>query len=163
MSNSLSLFIHSVKSDSLQTHGLQNPRLLLSFSLLKLMSISRWCHPTTSSFVIPFSSCLQSFPTSGYFPMSQLFTSGGQNIGVSASKSVLPVSIQDWFPLGWTGWISLQSKGLSKESSPTPQFKRINSLALSFLYGSTLTSIHDYWKKNGFYYSDLCRQSDNFF
>ena len=74
------------------------------------------------------------FKAAGSFPMSQLFTSGGQNIGVSASTSVLPMNTQDWSPLGWTGWISLQSKGLSKESSPTPQFKNINSSALSFLY-----------------------------
>ena len=75
--------------------------------------LSWWCHPIISSFVIPFSSCLQSFPASGSFQMSQFFTSGGQSIGVSASASVLPMNIQDWFPLGWTGWISLQFKGLS--------------------------------------------------
>ena len=74
--------------------------------------MSRWCHPTISSSVIPFSSCPQSFPASGSFQMSHFFTSGGQSIGVSASTSVLPMNIQDWFPLGWTGWISLQSKGL---------------------------------------------------
>ena len=79
---------------------------------------SWWCHPTISSSVIPFS-CPQSFPASGSFPMSQFFTSGGQSIGVSASGSVLPVNIQDWFPLGWTGWISLQSKGLSRVFSST--------------------------------------------
>ena len=73
-----------------------------------------WCHPTISSSVVPFSSCLQSFPASGSFPMSQFFTSGGQSIGVSASASILPINIQDWFPLGWTGWISLQSKRLSR-------------------------------------------------
>ena len=81
--------------------------------------LSRWCHPTISSSVIPFSSRLQSFPASGSFPMSQFFTSGGQSIGVSASVSVLSMNIQDWFPLGWTGWISLQSKGLSKVFSNT--------------------------------------------
>ena len=95
----------------------------------KSCTSSRWCHPTISFSVIPFSSRLQSFPALGSFQMSQLFTSGGQNIGVSASASVLPVNIQDWFPLGWTGWISLQSKD-SQESSPTPQFKSINSSAL---------------------------------
>ena len=107
---------------------------------------SRWCHPTISSSVVPFSSCPQSFPaqTIGSFPMSQFFESGGQSIGVSASKSVLPMNIQGFFPSGWTGWISLQSKGL--ESSPTPQFKSINSSALSFLYSPTLTSIHDHWE-----------------
>ena len=91
---------------------------------------------------------LQSFTVSGSFPMSQFFTSGGQSISISASASVLPMNIQDWFPLGWTGWNCLQSKGLSKESSPMPQFKSINSLALSFLYSSTLTFIHDYWKNH---------------
>ena len=81
--------------------------------------LSRWCHPTISSSVTPFSSCLQSFPASGSFQMSQLFASGGQSIGVSASTSVLPVNIQDCFPLGWTGWISLPSKGLPRVSSNT--------------------------------------------
>ena len=81
--------------------------------------LSRWCHPTLSSSVIPFSSRLQSFPSSRSFPMSQLFASGGQSIGVSASTSVLSMNSQDWFPLGWTGWISLQSKGLSRVFSNT--------------------------------------------
>ena len=103
--------------------------------------LSQICHPTISS-VIPFSSHLQSFPASGSFQMSQFFASGGQNIGVSASASVLPMNIQDWFPLGLTGLISFQSK----DSSPTPQFKSINSSVLSFLYSPTLTSIHDHWK-----------------
>ena len=80
---------------------------------------SQGCHPTISSSVIPFSSCLQSFPASGSFPMSQFFTSGGQSIGVSVSASVPPMNIQDWFPLGWIGWISLQSKGLSRVFSNT--------------------------------------------
>ena len=80
---------------------------------------SRWCHPTISSSVVPFSSCPQSFPASGSFHISQLFASGGQRIRVSASTSVLPMNIQDWFPLGWTGWISLQSKGLSRVFSNT--------------------------------------------
>ena len=75
---------------------------------------SQWCHPVISSSVIPFSSCLHSFPASGSFPMSRFFTSGSQSIGVSASASVLTMNIQDWSPLGWTGWISLQSKGLSR-------------------------------------------------
>ena len=81
--------------------------------------LSRWCHPTILSSVIPFSFCLQSFPVSGSFQMSQFFASGGQSIGVSASASVLPMNIQDWFPLGWTGWTSLQSKGLSRVFSNT--------------------------------------------
>ena len=119
-------FIHlgcSVVSDSLRSHGLQHarppypsptPRVYLNSCPL-----SRWCHPTISSSVVPFSSCLQSFPASGSFPISQLLASGGQSTGVSASTSVLPMSIQDWSPLGWTGWISLQSKGLSRIFSNT--------------------------------------------
>ena len=90
-----------------------------SFSLLRRMSLSQWCHTTIWSSVIPFSSCLQSFPTSGSFQTSQFFTSGGQSIGVSASTSVFPMNTQDWSPLGWTGWISLQSKGLSRVFSNT--------------------------------------------
>ena len=97
-------------------------------------------HPTMSSSVIPFSSCLPSFPASGSFQMSQFFISGGQSIGVSASASVPPMNTQDWPPLGW---ISLKPKGLW-ESSPTPQFKSINSSALSFLHSPILTSIHDH-------------------
>ena len=81
--------------------------------------LCRWCHPTISSSVVPISSCLQSFPAPGSFQMSELFTPGGQIIGVSASTSVLPMNTQDWFPLGWTGWISLQSKGLSRAFSNT--------------------------------------------
>ena len=104
-----------------------------------------WCHPTTSSPVVPFSSRLQSFPASGSFPVSQYFTSGGQSIGASASASVLPMNIQDWFPLGLTVWSSCSPRD-SQESSPTPQFKSINSSVLSFLHSPTLTSIHDYWK-----------------
>ena len=91
----------------------------ISQSLLKLMSIESMIHPTISSSVVPFSSCPQSFPASGSFPMSQFFASGGQSIRVSASASVIPVNIQDWFPLGWTGLISLQSKGLSTVFSNT--------------------------------------------
>ena len=115
---------------------------------------SRWCYPTISFSVIPFSSHPQSFPSPGSFPVSQFFPSGGQSIGVSASASVSPMNIQDWFPLGWTGWISLQSPGLSRVFS-TPQFKSINSSALSFLYSPTLTSIHDYWRNHSFDYMDL--------
>ena len=108
-----------------------------------------WCHPTVSASV-PFSPRLQSFPASGSFQISQLFASGGQSIGVSASTSVLPMNIQDWFPLRWTGWISLLSKGLSRVFSNTTQFKSINSLARSFLSSPTLTPIHDYWKNHSF-------------
>ena len=108
---------------------------------------SQWCHPAISSSFVPFSSCPQSLPASESFPMSQLFTWGGQCIGVSALASFLPMNTQDWSPLGWTGWISCSPRD-SQESSPTPQFKSINSSVLSFLYTPTLTSIHDYWKNH---------------
>ena len=128
-------FSHWVVSNSLWPHGLQHARLPCPSPTPKAYSnshpSSQWCHPTISSSVIPFSSHLQSFPASGSFPMSQLVTSGGQNIGASALASVLPMNIQEWFPLGLTGWISLQSKG-SQESSPTPQFKSISYLAQAF-------------------------------
>ena len=108
---------------------------------------SRWCHPAISSSVIPFSSCPQSLPASESFPMSQHFSSDGQSIGVSALASVLPMNTQDWSHLEWTGWISLQSKGLSRVfSSTTVQI--INSSALSFLHSPTLTPIHDHWKNH---------------
>ena len=110
-------FSRSVMSDSLWPHGLQYPRppcLLPTPGVYpNSCPLSRWCHPTISSSVVPFSSCLQSFPAAGSFQMSQLFTSGGQSIGVSALTSVLPVDTQDWSPLGWTGCISLQSKWFS--------------------------------------------------
>ena len=116
-------FSHSVVSDSLRPHGLQHARppcpTLTPGVYPNSCLLSRWCHPTISFSVFPFSSCLQSFPAPGSFQMSQLFTSGGQSIGVSASASVLPMNIQDWLPLGWTGWISLQSKGLSRVFSNT--------------------------------------------
>ena len=115
----------------------------------------RRCHPTTSSF----SSHLQSFPASGSFQMSQFFTSGGQNIGVSASASVLPMNIQDWFPLGWTGWTSLPFKGLSRVFSNTTVQKHQFWTVLSFLYSPTLTSIHDYWKNHSFDCMDFCWQN----
>ena len=138
---------------TLQSHGLQHPRPPCPppnpGDYPNSCPLSRWCHPTISSFVVSFSSCPQSFPASGSFPMSQFFTSGGQITEVSASASVLLVNIQDWFPLGWTGWICLQSKGLSRVFSNTT-VKSINSLAFSFLNGPTLISIHDYWKNQGF-------------
>ena len=109
--------------------------------------LSQWCHPTISSSVDPFSSRPQSFPASGSFQMSQLFTSGGQSTGVSASTSVLPMNIQDWFILGWTGWISLNSKGLSRVFSSTTDQKHQFFSAQPYIW-STLTSIHDYWKNH---------------
>ena len=144
-------FSPSVVSDSLQPLELQhikppclspNPRVYSNSCPL-----SRWCHPAISSSVVPFSSCPQSLPVSGSFPMSQLFTWGGQSTGVSASASVLPKNTQDWSPLEWTGWISLHPRD-SQESSPTPQFKSNNSLLLSFLHSPTLISIHNYWKNH---------------
>ena len=116
-------FSCSVLSDSLQPHGLQHARPHCQSPTPRAYSnscpLNRWCHPTVLTSVIPFSSCLQSFPASGSFQMSQLSSSGGQNIGVSVSASVLPMNIQGWFPLGWTGWISLLSKGLSRVFSNT--------------------------------------------
>ena len=116
-------FSQSVVSDSLRPHGPQHARLPYPSPTPGVHSnscpLSRWCHPTISSSVVAFSSHFQSFPASGSFQMSQLSTSGGQRIGVSASTSVLPMDTQSWSPLGWTGWISLQSKGLSRVFSNT--------------------------------------------
>ena len=115
---SLVQFSHSVMTDSLRLHGLQQARPLCPSPTPGVYSnscpLTRWCHPTILSSVVPFSSHPQSFPGSGFFPKSHFFTSGGQSIGVSASASVLPMNIQDSFPLGWTGWIFLQSKGLPR-------------------------------------------------
>ena len=118
-----SQFSHSVVSDSLWPHESQHARPPCPSSTPRVYPnscpLSRWCHQAISSSVVPFSSCPQSFPASGYFQMNQLFTSGGQCIGVSALASVLPVDTQDWSPLGWTGWISLQSRGFSRVFSNT--------------------------------------------
>ena len=141
-------FSRSVVSNSLWPHESQHARPPCPSPTPRVHSnsrpSSRRCHPAISSSVVPFSSCPQSLPASESFPMSQLFTWGGQRTGVSASASVLPKNTQDWSLLGRTGWISLWSK----ESSPTPQFKSINSLVLSFLHSPTLTSIHDHWKNH---------------
>ena len=116
-------FSRSVMSDSLQPHEPQHARPPCPSPTARVYPnpcpLSRWCHPTISSSVIPFSSHLQSFPTSGFFPRSQFFAWGGQSIRVSSSASVLPMNTQDWSPLGWTGWISLQPKGLSRGFSNT--------------------------------------------
>ena len=121
------------------TPGFPVLHYLLEFAQTPL---SRWCHPSVSSSVIHFSSCPQSFPASGSFPMSQFFASGGQSIGVAASASVLPMNIQDWLHLGWTGRISLQSKRLSRVfANTTVQENQFFSTQLSF--SPTLTSIHD--------------------
>ena len=116
-------FSHSVVSNSLWPHEPHHTRPPCPSPTPGVhpnsCPLSQWCHPTISSSVVPFSYCPQSFPASGSFPMSQLFTSGGQSIGVSASTSVPPINTQDWSPLGWTGWISLESKGLSRVFSNT--------------------------------------------
>ena len=135
---------------TLRPHSCQAPlSFTVSQSLLWFMYIDSVMLSNHSSPFFPFSSCPHSFPASGSFQRSQLFTSGGQSIGASVSAPVLPMNIQDWFPLGLTGLIS-----------STPQFESINSSALSLLYGPTLTSIHDYWKNHSFDYTDLCWQSD---
>ena len=146
-------FSHSVVSNSLWPHELQHARPPCPSPTPGVHSnswpLSRWCHPTISSSVIPFSSCLQSFPASGSFQMGQLLASGGQSIGVSASTSVLPMNTQDWFTLGWTGWIAWQFKGLSRVSSNTTVQKH-QFFGTQFLYNPTLPSIHDYWKNHSF-------------
>ena len=144
-------FSHSGMSDSLQPHGLQHSRPLCPSPTPGVYSnscpLSRWWHPAISSSVIPFSSCLQSFPASESFPMSQLFASGGQSIGASTSTSVLPMDIQDWSPLGWTGWISSQSKGLSRVfSNTTVQKHQFFGVQPSLQSNSDI--IHDYWKNH---------------
>ena len=120
-------FIHSVTSNSLQPPGWQHTRLPhrspTSEACLNSYPSSWWCHPNIWTSVVPFSSCLQSFPASGSFPRSQFFASGSQSIGASASATVLPMNIQDWFPLGWTGWILLLSKELSRVFSNTTVWK----------------------------------------
>ena len=129
-------FSCSVVSDSLWPHGLQHARLPCPSptpgAYSKSCPSSRWCHPTSSSSVVPFSSCLQSFPASGSVPMSQIFASGGQSNGVSASASVLLMNIEERSPSEWTGWISLQSKGLSRVfSNTTVQKHQLFSAQLS--------------------------------
>ena len=122
--------------------------------------LSRWCHATISSFVVPFSCCLQSFPASGFFPMSQFFASVSRSIGASASASVLPMNIQDWFPLGLTGLISSQSGQGTLKSLLQHHRSEASILQLTFPHGPAQTSIHDYWKNHSFDYMDLCWQSN---
>ena len=141
--NSVQSVQSPIWSDCLQHHEPQHARPPCPSPAPRVYSNScpwsRWCHPAISSSVVPFSSCPQSLPASGSFPVSQLFAWGGQSIGVSASASVLPMNTQDWTPC------SLRD---SQESSPTAQFKSISSLAVSFLHSPTLTSIHDRWKNH---------------
>ena len=135
-------------SDSLQPHELQHARPPCPSPTPgdhpNSCLLSRWCHPAISSSVVPFSSCPQSLSKSGSFQMSQLFASGGQSTGVSASTSVLPMNTQDWSSLGWNGWISLQSKGLSRVFSKTTVQK--HQFFCIQLYSQTVISIHDYGK-----------------
>ena len=142
-------FSHSVMSDSLQPHEPQHTRPPCPSPTPGVhpnpCPLSQWCHPIISSSVAPFSCCPQSFPAWGSFPMSQLFASGSQSIGVSASTSVTSMNTQNWFPVVRIGWISLQSKGLSRVLQ---HHSSKASLALSLLYSSTLTSIHDHWKNH---------------
>ena len=139
--------------------GLQHTRLPCPSLYPRVCSnscpLSQWCHPTISSSVAPFSSCPQSFPVSRSFPMSLLFASGGQSIG--ASVSVLPMNIQDWFPLGLTGLISSLSKGFSRVFSNTI-IRKHQFFSSRLRYGPTLTSIHDYGQNHSFAYMDLCQQ-----
>ena len=148
---------------SLPPHGLQHTRLPCPSPSPRACSnscpLSQWCNPTISLSVVPFSSCLPSFPASGSFLKSQLFSLGRQSIEVSAS--ILPMNIQDWFPLGLTGLISLLSKGLLKVFSSTTVRKRQLFGTQPSLW-STLTSKHDYCKNHSFDYTDLCQQRDVF-
>ena len=148
----LMLFSCSAMSDSLQPNGLQHSRLpcpsLFPGVCSNSCPLSQWCHPTILSSIISLSSCLQSFPASGSFPMNQFFSWGSQSIGVSASTSVLPMNIQDWFPSGFTCWVSLQSKGLSRvflqhHSSKTSilQCSAFFTIPLSHLYMTTVKTI----------------------
>ena len=145
-------FSSSVMSDSLRPHESQHARPPCPSPTPGVHSDSRpasqWCHPAISSSVIPFSSYSQSLPASESFPMSQLFAWGGQSTGVSASASFLPKKSQGWSPSEWTGWVSLQSKGLSRVFSNTTVQKHQFLMALSLLHSPTLTSIHDYWKNH---------------
>ena len=147
-------------SNSLGPHGLQQARPPCPLPTPGVCSnscpLSWWCHPTISSSVVPFSSCLQSLPASGSFQMSQFFASGGQGIGASASASILPMYIQDWFPLGLTGLISLQFKGLSRIFSQHHSSKAsILHLSALFIVQLTHPSIHDYWKNHSLWQSNV--------
>ena len=152
-------FSHSVVSNSLRPHESQrsgppcpsrNPGVYSNSC-----PSSQWCHPAISSSVVPFSSCPQLLPASGSFPMSQLFAWGGQSIGISASASFRPVNTQDRSPLGWTGWISLQSKGLSRVFSNTTVQKHP-----FFQHSAFLTVQPDHWKNHSLDQTDLCWQSN---
>ena len=155
-------FSHSVVSDSLRPHELELTRLPCPSPTPRAYPNSCplhwWCHPTISSSVVPFSSCLQSFPELRSFPMSQFFASDGQSIGVSASTSVLLMNIQDWFPLGWSGWISWQSKGLSRVFSSTTVQKHQFFSAQPSLWSNSHIRIPEFLSK---YQWDLPRTRTN--
>ena len=146
--------IVDTRADSLWAHWLQHASL--PYPSLSTGVCSNPSNHLTS--VVPFS-CLQYFPASGSFPMSQLFKSGGQSIEAPASELVLRVNIQGWFPLGLTCFVSLLSRA-AQEASPAPQVKSVNYLALRSLFTPALTSIHNYWKNHSFDCTDLCQQSD---
>ena len=156
----LSWFSRSVVSNSLQPHELQRTRLPCPSpspeACLNSRPLSQRCHPTISSSVAPFSSCPQSFPVSGSFPVSQLFTSDGQGYW-SFNFSIRPSNEYSGLISFRIDWLDLLAVQDSQESSPILQFKSINSLALSLLYGPTLTSIRDHWKIHSFDYTDLCQ------
>ena len=149
-------FSCSVVSDSLQPHGLQHARLLCPSPAPRVYPdscpSSQWCHPIISSSVILFSSCLQSFPASGSFPVNQLFVSGGQSTGASALMSVLPMNLQGWFPdqtmVDWFDLLAVQRT--LKKSSLTPQFEASILQHSAFFNGPTLIPTHDYWKNHSF-------------
>ena len=168
-------------SDFLWPYGLQHTRSPWPSPTPEACSnsrlLSRWCHPTISSSVVPFSSCLQPFPASGSFPMSQFFVSGGQSIGASTSASVLPKNIKDWSPLGWTGWISLQSKGLSRVLSNTTVQKhqsfgaRLSLRSSSHVHTRPLEKVHRMsttwqvlasWVRNKCFWVCVILQTDQF-
>ena len=156
----LLLFSLSVVSNSLQPHESQHARPPCPSPTPGVhwdsCPSSQWYHPAISSSVIPFSSCLQSFPASGSFPVSRLFASGGQSVGASALASVLPKNVQNWFPPGLTSLISLQSKSLLQHHSSKASILQCSGP----LYGPNLTSMHDYWKNHSFHYMGLCWQSN---
>ena len=162
MALGLLLFSRPVISNSLWSHGLQHARPPCPSPSPRVCpsscSLHQWCRPAISSSDTLFF-CPQSFPASGTFPGSRLFTSDDQITGASASASVLPMSIQGWFPLRWTVLIFLQSKGLSRVFSSTT-VQRHQLLALCLLYSPALTTIHDHWEDHSLVYMDLCQQSD---
>ena len=157
-------FSCSIVSDSLRPHELQHSRPPCLSPTPRVYpdscALSRWCHPTISSFVVAFSSCPQSFPASGSFQMSQFFSSGGQSIGVSASTSVLPMNTQDWSPLGWTGWISLQSEGLSRVFSNTTVQKHQVFWHSAFFIVQLAHPYLTTGKNHSFDLTNLCWQSN---